>query len=193
MWFGGQPEGYAGERTINVKLSDARLASGDLEIEGYGGSTIEIERLSMTRGPLRIQAPNARVRIVDSVLESGIPSDLHNFWGLPHDIEVSRTTLVVSETDDEGLDAPEAERSLAAVSVRWELEDSSPAAAAASGPHQLLFDQCVFQRGADLDASDSVYAIESAGNAGRVILRAPSFGPGLDPLLPTCATCSSEP
>jgi hypothetical protein len=194
MWFAGQPEGFGGVRTIDVKLSDARLASGDLEIEGYGGSNIVIERLSMTRGPLRIQAPNARVRILDSVLESGLPSELHNFWGLPHDIEVTRTTLVVSETDAEGLDAPEASRALAAVSVRWELDnDSSPPAAAASGPHQLLFDQCVFQRGADLDPNDQVYALESIGSGGRVVLRAASLGPGVEALLPPCATCSSEP
>lgn len=193
MWFAGQPEGFGGVRTIGVKVSDARLASGDLEIEGYGGSLIEIERLSMTRGPLRIQAPNASVRIRDSVLESGIPSELHNFWGLPHDIEVTRTTLVVSETDDEGLDASEADRSLAAVSVRWELDDGSPAAAPALGPHQLLFDQCAFQRGADLDSSDATYALESSGSGGRVVLRAANLGPGLGALLPPCASCSTEP
>ncbi|HWA72602.1 MAG TPA: Calx-beta domain-containing protein [Polyangiaceae bacterium] len=194
MWFGGQPEGYGGVRTIQVKLSDARLASGDLEIEGYGGSVVDIERLSMTRGPLRIQAPNARVRIVDSVLESGLPSALHNFWGSPHDVEVTRTTLVVSETDDEGMEAAEADRSLATVSVRWEVDgDSSAAAAAASGPHQLVFDHCLFQGGRDIETSDQVYAVASDGTAGSVLLRAAILGSGVEALFPPCTACSVEP
>lgn len=195
MWFGGQPEGYRGVRTIDVKLDGARLASGDLEIEGYGGSTIHVERLSMTRGPLRIQAPNASVRIADSVLESGVPSELHNFWGLPHDVQVFRTTLVLSETDDEGLVAAEADRQLGVVSVRWQLDaDGADAAAPAEGPHQLLFDQCTFQRGASLDPSDTVYAVESASAGGRVLVRAPNLGPGISAaLFPPCAGCSVEP
>ncbi len=195
MWFGGQPEGYGGVRTIQVTLSDARLASGDLEIEGYGGSQIEVQRLSMTRGPLRIQAPNATVRILDSVLESGIPSPVHNYWGLPHDVEVTRTTLVVSETDDQGLEAPDADRSLAAASVRWELpSDAGPAAAAAGAPHHLLFDHCIFQRGADVGPADSIFAVESSSAVGRVLVQTPSLGPGIRAaLLPPCAGCSVTP
>jgi hypothetical protein len=195
LWFSGDPEGYGGVRTIDVRLHGARLATGDLEIEAYGGSQIDIQRLSMTRGPFRLLAPNASVRISDSILQAGIPSSAHNFWGTPHDVEVTRSTLVASETDDEGAPAPAENRTFAAVSVRWDAaNDPLGPTRVADPPHRLTFDHCAFQAGSELDANDAVYAIESPSAGGAVLVMTPTLGANLrGALLPPCAGCVLTP
>ena len=199
LWFDGQPAGYDGTHRIEVTLFDAHLASGDLEIEAYAGSRIEIERLSMTRGPLRLHAPDATVRIRDSVLQMGVPSESHNYIGVPHDVEIKRTALVAGETDANGDELPEANRELSAVLVRWELAPESPPDLPgllpfAPGPHRLLFEACTFQRAPGVDSLDSVYGVQALGAGGSVVLRAPSLGPDLlAPFAPDCSGCVLEP
>jgi hypothetical protein len=197
LWFDGQPEGYGGTHRIDVTITDTQLASGDLEIEAYESSRVVLTRFSMTRGPLRLQAPDASVIIDESVLQSGLPSSVHNYFGLPHDVTVTRSTLVASETDENGLVAAPADRSFAAASARWVLEADPlrpPLLPAAPGPHRLTFDGCLFLDAAGEPAGDSVYAVESSGAGGSVVVRAPTLGPGLaGALAPACSGCSLEP
>jgi len=196
LWFDGQPAGFGGTHRIEVSVENAPLASGDLEIEAYDGSVVELSRFSMTRGPLRLQAPDARVRIEDSVLELGVPSDTHNFFALPHDVEITDSALVVSETNDEGLPAAEMNRELAIVQVRFELAAHPELPAllpAAEPPHQLKFVGCSFSRGADLESTDITYAVATSGNAGNVLLERPALAGGVAPFAPSCETCRLEP
>lgn len=196
LWFDGQPAGFGGTHRIEVNVENARLASGDLEIEAYDGSVVELSRFSMTRGPLRLQAPDARVRIRDSVLELGIPSDTHNFFALPHDVEIADSALVVSETDEEGRPAPEMDRELAVVEVRWQLTEHPQLPAlldAAAPPHELRFVGCSFERGTDLESADGTYAVSTSGSAGNVLLERPALAAGVAAFAPNCETCSLEP
>lgn len=195
LWFDGQPAGFGGSHRIEVAVQDTRLASGDLEIEAYGGSVIELERFSMTRGPLRLQAPDATVRISDSVLQTGIASDSHNFFGLPHDVTLTRTTLTVSETDDLGLEAAEADRTLPVVTVRYELsqnEDLPGLLPFAAAPHRLVFDQCTFLRGAGVEATDTVFAVDADDGTGTVVLRQSTLDATVQSFGPGCTDCESE-
>lgn len=196
LWFDGQPAGFGGTHRIEVSVRNTRLASGDLEIEAYEGSSIELERFSMTRGPLRLQVPDGTVSITDSILQTGVTSGSHNFFGLPHDVTLTRTTLTVSETDALGLDAAEADRSLAVATVRYDLganQGLPPPLAAAAPPHRLLFDQCTFRRGASVDATDSVVAVDADNGDGSVTLVGAIFDDGMQPFGPGCAQCSVRP
>jgi hypothetical protein len=196
LWFDGQPAGFGGTHRIEVVVRDTRLASGDLEIEAYEGSLVELERFSMTRGPLRLQVPDGTVRISDSVLQTGLASGAHNFFGLPHDVTVTRTTLTVSETDDAGLDAAEADRSLAVVTVRFDLSANTslpPPMTAAPPPHSLVFEQCSFLRGPNVESADTVVAVDADAADGTVTLRRPTLDVGMAPFGPGCARCNLEP
>ncbi len=190
MWFSGQPAGNDGLSTIQVTLTDTRLASGDLEIEAYDGSTIALDRVNMTRGPFRLLAPNAHVQITNSVIQLGIASSTHNYFGFPHDVALSDSTLVVSETDDESLEAPEAMRTLSAIPVRWDVS-LDPTAKPANAPHQLSATRCTFQRGADVDSDDLVYGADSSGIGGSVVISAARLAPGVSAAIaPNCTDCS---
>jgi len=196
LWFDGQPSGFGGTHRIGVTIEDTELGSGDLEIEAYDGSRIELTRFGMARGPLRIQAPNGTVSITDSVLSTGIPSLVHNFFGLPHDVTLTRTTLVVSPTDETGMDVPFDEPTLAVTNVRWQLasnDDLPPLLPAAPSPHTLLLDQCTFERGADVPETTRVYAVESTATGGNVIVRQPKLGAGVESLSPECSGCRLDP
>ncbi len=195
LWFDGQPAGFGGTHRINVTVRDTQLASGDLEIEAYDGSTIELDRFSMARGPLRLQAPDATVTITDSVLQAGLPSAVHNFFGLPHDVTLTRTTLVATETDDGGLETVDADRTLAVSTVRWELMSNMelpPLLPAASPPHRIVFDQCTFLRGPDVETTDTVYGVATEGRGGSVVVRAPVLDANVEALSPSCDGCTLE-
>jgi hypothetical protein len=196
MWFDGQPAGFGGTHRIEVVVRDTRLASGDLEIEAYEGSVIELERFSMTRGPLRLQVPDGTLRVSDSVLQTGLASGSHNFFGLPHDATLTRTTLTVSETDGAGLDLPEADRALPVVTVRFDLSANEllpPPMTAAPPPHRLLFEQCAFLRGPNVDTVDAVAAVNADNGDGSIVLVDPTFDTGVQPFGSGCAQCSLEP
>src|SRR5204863_1531831 len=91
IWLGGSDPGYQGTHATDVEVEDARFGTGDVEIEAYTGSTITVRRLSMTQAPFRLRAPDSPVRISDSVLVVGIPSDRHDYWAVPHDVQITGT------------------------------------------------------------------------------------------------------
>jgi hypothetical protein len=143
-----------------------------------------------------LQVPDGTVRISDSVLQTGIASGAHNFFGLPHDVTLTRTTLTVSETDAAGLDASEANRALAVVTVRFDLSANTslpPPLPAAAPPHRLVFDQCTFLRGPSVEAADTVVAVDADTTDGSITLLRPTFDTGVQPLGPGCAQCVVEP
>src|SRR6185369_9573005 len=129
------------------------------------------------------QAPNGSVRIVDSHLETGAPSAVQNFIGLPHDVTLTRTTLVVSPTDENGAELPTLPGTLLVANVRWQLtpnDDLPPLLPAAPAPHALVFDQCTFERGAEVSPATRVYAVGSTPAGGSVTLRDPTLAAGVE-------------
>jgi hypothetical protein len=184
IWLGGNPAGYQGTRRIDAEVEDARLGTGDVEIEALDGV---LRRLSMTEAPLRLLAPASTVRIIDSVLVSGVPSAVHNFWDSPDDVEVTGTTLIASESSDDSVSLTEQDRGLAAATVRFSY---APASAAS----HLLFDHCRFERAADVEDTDMVYGIDSPALGGAVEIRASTLGAGVrDWFAPGCQNCGVEP
>ena len=73
VWFGPSAPGHDGNLFFDLEAEDIRLATGDLEIDAHDGSQAVLRRITMTRPPLHITAPDATVRIYDSVLQVGIP------------------------------------------------------------------------------------------------------------------------
>jgi hypothetical protein len=196
LWFDGQPPGFRGTHRIDVNIEDTELGSGDLEIEAYDGSRVELTRFRMARGPLRLQAPDGSVRIVDSHLETGAPSAVQDFFGLPHDMTLLRTALVVSGVDENGAELSEDPAGLVVADVRWQLatnDELPPLLPAAPPPHALVFDQCTFERGADVPAATRVYAVRSAPAGGTVTLTDPTLGAGVEAFAPECDGCTREP
>jgi hypothetical protein len=95
-----------------------------------------------------------------------------------------------------GLDAPEANRELAVVTVRFDLSANTslpPPMAAAAAPHSLIFDECSFLRGPNVEAADMVVAVDADGADGAVTLRRPTFDTGVGPFGPGCTQCVVEP
>jgi hypothetical protein len=77
-----------------------RIAAGDVEIQASDDSSVSLRRLTTTEAPFRLDAPGVTVRIDESVSALGVANWQDNRWALPHDVEVSGTTLVVSAGDD---------------------------------------------------------------------------------------------
>ena len=109
LWFGPRELGFEDSLVMDAEVEDMLIGAGDVEIEATAGSSVTLRRLTMTRPPFRMDALDGVVRIADSVLMLGLPSELHNHLGPTHDVEIIGTTLVVSETPYEP-DAAEAPR-----------------------------------------------------------------------------------
>jgi hypothetical protein len=191
IWLGGLDPGYQGTHAIDVEVEDARFGTGDVEIDAATGSTVTVRRLSMTQAPFRLRAPDSPVRISDSILVVGVPSDRHNYWAVPHDVEITGTTLIASEQGDDGQEAPEADRTLVAAAVRWGFGSTDPPF---PGTHRLLFDRCRFERAQDVDPTDVVYAVANPTVGGTVLVRSSSLGAGVGGwFAPGCKDCQMEP
>lgn len=190
LWLGGDPTGYGGTRHINVELENARFATGDVEIEAFDGSRVALQGLTMLEPPFRLLAPDSEVKIADSVLYMGLPDGRHNAWRVPHDVEVSTSTVVVAERAVDG-DEEEGDRTLSPVSVYWELEGSG---VAPPGPHLLRFRECRFEAANDVEPSDTVYAVDSPTEGGSIVIEGSTLGPRFaDFFAPGCQDCSLEP
>ena len=191
LWIDGNTPGYEETRHIDVEIEDARFATGDIEIDLAEDSRVVLRRVTMTAPPFRLLALDSSVRISDSVLQLGIPTERHNNWTLPHDVEVSDSTLIASERQDEAEQTPEADRVFPMVDVRWQLDPEEPPP---EGDHRLSFERCRFELGSDLDASDTVYAVGSPAAGGVVTIRSSRLGPGLsDWFAPQCEGCELAP
>ena len=166
------------------------IGAGDVQLETTAGSSITLRRLTMTRPPFRMDALDGTVRIADSVLMIGLPSELHNHLGPTHDVEIIGTTLVASETPSEpGLE--DTARTFAAISIVPEAIAPSPQA---NGAGRLVFDGCRFEISADLESDDVVYAVENGIDDLTVTLRGTTLGSGFaDWFAPACPGCTHEP
>lgn len=176
LWVGPRNWGYAEDLSVDAELEDVRIAAGDVELEATTGSTLVVRRLTMTEPPFRLDAPGGSVRIADSVLMLGLPSDVHDFIGAPHDVEIGGTTLIVSERAAPGEGAlEEASRTFSAVNVR------TTTLAGGEGPSStgaLSFVGCHFELAADVEGDDSVTAIDNANPDVGVTVSATELGPG---------------
>jgi hypothetical protein len=191
LWLGAFDAGYQGTYVIDVEVEDARFGTGDVEIDAAPGSTVTVRRLSMTQAPFRLRAPDSTIRISDSVLVVGVPSERHNYWAIPHDVEISGTTLIAAEQGDDGEELPDADRQVFAASVRWGYGTLDPPA---PGTHRLLFDRCRFEKAADVEATDTVYAVANPTAGGTVLVRSSSFaGDVAGWFAPGCKDCQIEP
>jgi hypothetical protein len=190
LWLGPREPGFENSFVMDAELEDVLIGAGDVEIESTSGSSVTIRRLTMTSPPFRLDAIDGVVRIADSVLMVGVPSELHNHFGLPHDVEISGTTLVASETPylSDPADAP---RTFAAV---WATADVFAPSPPAAGPGRLVFDGCRFEIAGDVDADDVVYAVESGLGDVAITLRGTTLGTGFaDWFSPECTGCTREP
>lgn len=191
FWFDGNIPGWNETRTIEVALEDVRLDSGDVEIEASDGSHIELRRLTMTEPPFRLVAPDSTVRIVDSVLQLGVPTDRHNYWGLPHDVEVTRTTLIASERIDEESVSAEQDSSFGFTAIRWSLSFATPVV---TEGRRLLFDECHFDLASSFEPADRIYAVANSEEGGQVIVRGSTLGSEVAGwFAPDCVNCTLEP
>jgi len=168
IWLDGGTPGYEGIRTIDVEIEDARLSTGDVEMEVMDGSRVVLRRLSMTEPPFRVLAPNSRVEVIDSVIQVGVPTSRHNHLAFPGDVRFTRSTIVTSERLDEEAESEEVAREFATLSLRWATEAIPEPP---ESDYQLTLDACTFILGEDIDASDSVYAIDNPGPLGRVVVQ----------------------
>jgi hypothetical protein len=189
LWLGARELGFEDSLVMDAEVEDVLINAGDVEVESTAGSSIILRRLTMTRPPFRLDALDGVVRIADSVLMMGVPSEAHNHLGPTHDVVISGTTLVSSELSYDG--GAEAARTFAAISITEEAIAPSPPA---NGPGSLLFDGCRFELAGDVEADDVVYAVESGIADLAVTLRGTTLGSGFaDWFAPECAGCTHEP
>jgi hypothetical protein len=191
LWIGARNWGYAESFAQDVEIEDVRIAAGDVELEATAGSWLSVRRLIMTEPPFRLDAPGGVVRVVDSVLMTGIPSDEHNFFGVPHDVELSGTTLVASEKPAPGVAFEEAARTLSAARV------GSVSLASSDGPSvpgTLSFIGCRFELAASVEPDDSVTAVDNQNPDVSVTVRGSSLASGFANFFsPACENCALEP
>lgn len=195
LWFDVGTRGYGGTRRLDVELEDVRLESGDVELDVRDGSRVTVQRLVMTKAPFRLVALESSVSIADSVITTGIRSNAHNYWGPFLDVQLRNTTLRVSENDSEGTEevtvpTTEAQRQLATVLIDWTSVDVSPPAP----PGRISFDACRFELAGDIEADDSVYAVDSPGAEASVRVTSGALGPSFAGwFAPGCPDCQRAP
>jgi hypothetical protein len=190
LWLGPRELGFEDSLVMDAEVENVLIGAGDVEIEATSGSSVIVRRLIMTRPPFRLEGLDGAVRIADSVLMVGVPSELHNHFGLPHDVEIIGTTLVASETPYPS-DPADAQRTFAAV---WATADVFAPSPPAAGPGRLVFDGCRFEIAGDVEADDVVYAVESGLGDVAVTLRGTTLGSGFaDWFSPECTGCTREP
>ncbi len=191
LWIGARNWGYGESFAQDVEIEDVRIAAGDVELEATAGSWLSVRRLIMTEPPFRLDAPGGVVRVVDSVLMTGIPSDQHNFFGVPHDVELSGTTLVASEKPAPGVTFDEAARTLSAANVGTVSLASS---GGPSVPGTLSFIGCRFELAASVDPDDSVTAVDNQNPDVSVTVSGSSLGSGFTSFFSAaCENCALEP
>lgn len=187
LWLGARAPGYEGSYRVDVEAEDVRIAAGDVEIEAADDSSVLLRRVTMTHAPFRLDAPGGRVRIEQSVLVLGAPSDNQNSWALPHDVEISGTTLVVSETGE----SEEEPRALSAVSLT---PQSRALGAHANGAGHLVFDDCRFELAGDVELDDPLYALQNVDADATVEVVSGELGTGFsDWFAPACSGCRMAP
>lgn len=183
LWLGARIPGYEGSYRIDVEAEDVRIAAGDVEIEAADDSQVLLRRLTMTEAPFRLDAPGAVVRIEQSVLVLGVPNGLRNRWALPHDVEVTDTTIVASETGE----SEEAPRAFSAVSLTTQ---SQALGAHAGGAGRLVFNDCHFQLAADVEPDDEIHAVENVDTDATIEVVSGQLGAGFaDWFAQTCRGC----
>ena len=187
LWLGARAPGFGNSFRIDVEAEDVRIAAGDVEIEAGDDSSVSLRRLTMTEAPFRLDAPGGTVRIEESVLVLGIPNGQRNKWALPHDVEISGTTLVVSESGE----SQEAARAFSAVSLAAQ---SQALGAHAPGVGRLLFNDCRFELAQDVEPDDVIYALDNVDAEVVVEVVAGQLGAGFaDWFSPTCSGCALTP
>jgi len=189
--FSARDPGYGPSSALQVELQDVLLATGDIELDLGADSEVVIRELTMGRGAFSVSAPDSSVRISDSLLMLGIPSERHNHFRVPHDVTITDSTLLLSEQLDEQPTTEEAERTLWFADVAFR---ATPRAKLEPGDHQLLFDRCQFGLAADVEANDEVFVVRSPADGGSVVVRSGQLGSGIrDWLAPACVGCVIEP
>lgn len=197
MWLDGYTQGFDGSVTVNIEMEDIELATGDLAIELGANSTVSFDRLFMTQPPFHMDARDSTVRIRESVLYLGVPSTRHNFWALPHDVEVTDSILFASEAVDQleqiHEETEEADRTFAIVEVHNRAEPPRDNTPLESTDSHLVFDNCSFQVADNVEDTDEVYALQTVGPQANVIVRNSTLGPRMtDWAHESCDTCTVE-
>ena len=188
MWLGARNAGYGDSYRIDVEAEDLQIGAGDVEIEVSDSSRVALRRLVMTQAPFRLDASGGSVHIEDSVLVTGLPSDDHNRWGLIHDVELTRSTIIASEPDDADV-AGETAREFSAISVSSQSDAWGPAT---PGSGRLTLTDCRFELAADVEANDVVYGIGNPDVDATIVVTSSRLGAGFAGwFTPTCIGCST--
>lgn len=186
LWIGAHVPGYQDSYHIDVEAEDLQIGAGDVEVETTDTSRVDLRRLIMTQPPFRLDAPGGSVRIEDSVIVMGVPSTFHNHWGSIHDVEVTRSTIIASETPVEA--APEELREFAAISVSSQSLAFGPAT---PGRGRLALVDCRFELASDVESSDTVYAVENGDVDAAILFTSTKLGSGfVDWFAPACLGCA---
>ena len=188
LWLGAHEPGYGDSYRIDVEAEDLQIGAGDVEIEASDSSRVSLRRLIMTQSAFRLDAPGGSVHIEDSVLVMGLRSAFHNQWALVHDVAITRSTIISSETDNAGAPA-EAAREFPAISVTSRSFAPGPPT---PGSGRLTLTDCRFELAPDVEADDVVYGIDNPEADATVVVTSSKLGAGFASwFAPTCAGCST--
>lgn len=186
LWLGSREPGFGDSHRIEVQAEDLRFGAGDVEIEVSDQSTVTLQRLTMTAPPFRLDAPGGRVRIEDSVLMLG--SSPREQWGGAHDVEISGTTLIASETTDSTADEPPPSSAIVLDAFSF-----IPGKASA-GASRLAFTDCRFELARKAADNQPFYALANASTERSVSVSTSTLGAGFSNwFAPDCAGCSLIP
>jgi hypothetical protein len=188
LWLGARNAGSGDSYRIDVEAEDLQIGAGDVEMEVSDSSRVVLRRLVMTQAPFRLDASGGSVRIEDSVLVTGLPSSAHNWWGLIHDVELTRSTIIASEADVADV-AGETAREFAAIFVSSQSDARGPAT---PGSGRLTLTDCRFELATDIEKEDVVYGVDNPDVDATIVVTSSRLGAGFASwFAPTCIGCSS--
>jgi hypothetical protein len=164
--------GYGGSLRVEITAEDLDL-DGDFDL-GLNGGSFTGARITSRRPPFRVAARGSTVDIRDSSFAVGALSDQENRVVWPHRVTFTRCAFHVTEAAERG----EANRSLAALHVYWNITGSSE-----SGQRLRLVD-CSFSVAPDVEPGDTVYALyaepDRPGRDNLVAVQGGNLGSGFD-------------
>lgn len=185
LWLGARLPAFGDSYRVDVELEDVHAGAGDVEVEVSEGSRVSLRRLTMTEPTFRLDAQGGSVRIEDSVLALG-PPGLLTSWTAPHDVEITRTSLLAFAP------APsETPVTSAAISLRSLSFSPAPPS---PGTGHLGFVDCRFEQAGKGGPEDTVYAITNPLANTSVTVASSALGAGFtDWFAPECSGCVQTP
>lgn len=184
--------GYGGTLRVDVSLVNLRLPEGDFDIAVHDGSRV-VGRDIVAGAPFYLYGENSTMRFSDCHFEIGYPDTFGNRIVYP--TEISFTDCTFTATERVPGNPAEADRVLRVADVYWNFDW-------ATGPKRtdqsLLFHNCRFEVGADVEESDAVHVAGTHWNEPAhnnvLTIRGGSVSPRFDAVFaPECVRCTHVP